>query len=85
MWSDYATLEEVFTLKHNKKTNAARILDDMNITYRIMEYEVDENNLTQFTLLILLVCQQSKCLKLWLSVDKTGVLLQSSPVMVNWT
>ena len=43
MWSDYATLEEVFTLKHNKKTNAARILDDMNITYRIMEYEVDEN------------------------------------------
>ena len=32
-------------MKHNKKTNAARILDDMNITYRIMEYEVDENNL----------------------------------------
>lgn len=32
-------------MKHNKKTNAARKLDDLKITYRILEYEVDENNL----------------------------------------
>ena len=32
-------------MKHNKKTNAARILDDMNIAYRIIEYEVDEEHL----------------------------------------
>ncbi len=32
-------------MKHNKKTNAARILDDLKINYRLMEYEVDEEHL----------------------------------------
>lgn len=32
-------------MKHNKKTNAARKLDDLQINYRLMEYEVDEEHL----------------------------------------
>lgn len=32
-------------MKHNKKTNAARKLDDLHINYRLMEYEVDEEHL----------------------------------------
>lgn len=32
-------------MKHNKKTNAARKLDDLKISYRIMEYPVDEEHL----------------------------------------
>ncbi len=32
-------------MKNNKKTNAARILDEMKIAYRLMEYEVDEEHL----------------------------------------
>ena len=28
-----------------KKTNASRILDNLKIKYRLLEYEVDENNL----------------------------------------
>lgn len=30
----------------NKKTNAARILDSLKISYRLVEYEVDENDLS---------------------------------------
>lgn len=32
-------------MKHNKKTNAARMLDDLNIKYRLIEYKVDEEHL----------------------------------------
>lgn len=32
-------------MKHNKKTNAARILDEMNISYQLIEYAVDEEHL----------------------------------------
>lgn len=32
-------------MKHNKKTNAARKLDELKINYRIMEYAVDEEHL----------------------------------------
>lgn len=32
-------------MKHNKKTNAARILDEMNISYQLIEYVVDEEHL----------------------------------------
>ena len=32
-------------MKHNKKTNAARRLDELKIEYRIMEYPVDEEHL----------------------------------------
>ncbi|MGM9528763.1 MAG: Cys-tRNA(Pro) deacylase [Phascolarctobacterium sp.] len=32
-------------MKHNKKTNAARKLDELKIEYRIMEYAVDEEHL----------------------------------------
>ena len=32
-------------MKHNKKTNAARKLDELKINYRILEYRVDEEHL----------------------------------------
>lgn len=32
-------------MKHNKKTNAARMLDDLDIKYRLLEYKVDEEHL----------------------------------------
>lgn len=32
-------------MKHNKKTNAARKLDELKINYRIIEYPVDEEHL----------------------------------------
>ena len=32
-------------MKHNKKTNAARILDEMKINYQLIEYAVDEEHL----------------------------------------
>ena len=32
-------------MKHNKKTNAARKLDDLKINYRLVEYPVDEEHL----------------------------------------
>lgn len=32
-------------MKHNKKTNAARILDEMKISYQLIEYAVDEEHL----------------------------------------
>lgn len=32
-------------MKHNKKTNAARKLDELKINYRILEYPVDEEHL----------------------------------------
>lgn len=32
-------------MKNNKKTNAARILEEMQISYKIVEYEVDEEHL----------------------------------------
>ena len=32
-------------MKHNKKTNAARKLDDLKIDYQLMEYAVDEEHL----------------------------------------
>ena len=32
-------------MKHNKKTNACRKLDELKIDYRILEYAVDEEHL----------------------------------------
>lgn len=32
-------------MKHNKKTNAARILDELKISYQLIEYAVDEDHL----------------------------------------
>lgn len=32
-------------MKHNKKTNAARILDEMKISYQLIEYAVDKEHL----------------------------------------
>lgn len=32
-------------MKHNKKTNAARILDELRIAYKLVEYPVDEEHL----------------------------------------
>ena len=84
MWSDYATLEEVFTLKHNKKTNAARILDDMNITYRIMEYEVDENDLSGIHIAECLQFPKEQMFKTLVARgDKTGPLVFCIPVALE--
>ena len=32
-------------MKHNKKTNAARKLDELKIEYKLIEYAVDEEHL----------------------------------------
>ena len=32
-------------MKHNKKTNAARKLDELKIDYKLVEYPVDEEHL----------------------------------------
>ena len=67
-------------MKHNKKTNAARILDDMNITYRIMEYEVDENNLDAVHVANSVGMPPEQVFKtLVIRGDKTGVLFAVIP------
>ncbi|HIW20769.1 MAG TPA: Cys-tRNA(Pro) deacylase [Candidatus Dorea intestinavium] len=59
----------------NKKTNAARILDRMNITYKLLEYEVDENNLDAVHVAHTAGIEPEKVFKtLCMKGDKTGVL-----------
>lgn len=63
-----------------KKTNAARMLDQHNIAYTLLEYEVDENDLTAET-----VAQKiNKAIEivfktLLLRGDKTGVIVAVIP------
>lgn len=42
---NFSSMGGRFPMKHNKKTNAARILDELQITYKLVEYPVDEEHL----------------------------------------
>lgn len=67
-------------MKHNKKTNAARILDDLKIKYRIIEYEVDENNLDAVHVAHSVGMPPEQVFKtLVVRGDKTGVMFAVIP------
>lgn len=67
-------------MKHNKKTNAARILDDLKIAYRIIEYEVDENNLDAVHVANSVGMPPEQVFKtLVVRGDKTGVMFAVIP------
>jgi Cys-tRNA(Pro)/Cys-tRNA(Cys) deacylase len=59
-----------------KKTNAARLLDAKHILYELAEYEVDENDLSAFTLAKKIGQDVEQIFKtLVLRGDKTGVFV----------
>jgi len=63
-----------------KKTNAARILDKNKIKYSIVDYEVDENDLSALSVGIKLGQDIRKVFKtLVLTGDKTGVIVACVP------
>lgn len=63
-----------------KKTNAARILDQHEIPYQLIEYEVDENNLSAGLVAEKIGQSVEKVFKtLVLTGDKTGVLIAIIP------
>lgn len=63
-----------------KKTNAARILDQHKIPYQLIEYEVDENNLSAGLVAEKIGQSVEKVFKtLVLTGDKTGVLIAIIP------
>jgi len=63
-----------------KKTNAARILDQHNIVYDLLEYEVDENDLSAETVAQKVGKPIEIVFKtLLLSGDKTGVIVAIIP------
>ena len=63
-----------------KKTNASRILDNMKIAYRLLEYEVDENNLDAVHVANTVGMPSSQVFKtLCVNGDKTGVVFACIP------
>ncbi len=63
-----------------KKTNASRILDNMKIAYRLLEYEVDENNLDAVHVANSVGMPCSQVFKtLCVNGDKTGVVFACIP------
>ena len=63
-----------------KKTNAARILDQQNIDYRLVEYEVDESDLSATTVARKLGQDVEQVFKtLVLRGDKTGIFVVLIP------
>ena len=63
-----------------KKTNASRILDNMKIVYRLLEYEVDENNLDAVHVANSVGMRCSQVFKtLCVNGDKTGVVFACIP------
>ena len=63
-----------------KKTNASRILDNMKIAYRLLEYEVDENNLDAVHVANTVGMPCSQVFKtLCVNGDKTGVIFACIP------
>lgn len=63
-----------------KKTNASRILDNMKIAYRLLEYEVDENNLDAVHVANSVGMPCSQVFKtLCVHGDKTGVIFACIP------
>ena len=65
-------------MKHNKKTNAARRLDELKIEYRIMEYPVDEEHLDAVHVAAEVGMPASQVFKtLVVRGDKYGIVRQS--------
>ena len=63
-----------------KKTNSARILDQQNIDYRLVEYEVDESDLSATTVARKLGQDVEQVFKtLVLRGDKTGIFVVLIP------
>ena len=63
-----------------KKTNAARILDGLNISYELREYAVDENHLSVESVAVKINIPLAQVFKtLVVCGDKTGVLLACLP------
>lgn len=63
-----------------KKTNAARILDNFKITYKMCEYNVDENNLSAGNVAQKIGMPAKQVFKtLVVRGDKTGVLMACIP------
>jgi len=63
-----------------KKTNAARILDSLNIDYKIVEYEVDESDLSAASVARKVDLPLEQVFKtLLVRGDKMGVLLACIP------
>ena len=63
-----------------KKTNASRILDNMKIAYRLLEYEVDENNLDAVNVANSVGMPSAQVFKtLCVQGDKTGVIFACIP------
>ena len=63
-----------------KKTNASRILDNMKIAYRLLEYEVDENNLDAVHVANSVGMPSAQVFKtLCVQGDKTGVIFACIP------
>lgn len=62
------------------KTNAARMLDQARVSYRLVEYEVDESDLSAETVAAKIGLPEPQVFKtLALRGDKTGVLLVLIP------
>lgn len=58
------------------KTNAARLLDSMNITYELIPYEVDENDLSAVSVALKIGQDIDQVFKtLVLRGDKTGIFV----------
>ena len=67
-------------MKHNKKTNAARKLDELKIEYRIMEYAVDEEHLDSIHVAQEVGMPASQVFKtLCVRGDKNGVMFAVIP------
>ena len=63
-----------------KKTNAARFLDNLRIEYRLLEYEVDESDLSAETVARKLNLPLEQVFKTLVARgDKTGVILACIP------
>ena len=68
--------------KHSssKKTNAARILDEMKIEYDVLEYEIDEDDMSAEAAAKSLELPQEQVFKtLVVRGDKTGVIMACLP------
>lgn len=67
-------------MKHNKKTNAARKLDELKIVYRILEYPVSEEHLDAVHVAQMVGMPAAQVFKtLCVRGDKTGVLFAVLP------
>lgn len=67
-------------MKNNKKTNACRILEDKGITYKIMEYPVDEEHLDAVHVAACVGMPADQVFKtLCVRGDKTGVMFAVIP------